>query len=109
MKLLQAGERRGRGQAVGADIDGLHAITRACPDTLTGERDKALVLTGFRYASRSQDRPDSSPATSRCTRTASWSTSSLARPSTPCAPHGCRTTRIPRSARSAPGPPTAPA
>ncbi|GHI24638.1 hypothetical protein Shyd_69040 [Streptomyces hydrogenans] len=55
MKLLQAGERRGRGQAVGADIDGLHAITRACPDTLTGERDKALVLTGFRYASRSQD------------------------------------------------------
>ncbi|WP_226653006.1 hypothetical protein [Streptomyces hydrogenans] len=54
-------------------------------------------------------RPDSSPATSRCTRTASWSTSSLARPSTPCAPHGCRTTRIPRSARSAPGPPTAPA
>ncbi|MGW1226594.1 integrase [Streptomyces sp. NPDC002530] len=55
VKLLQAGERRGRGQAVGADIDGLRAIARACPDTLTGERDKALVLTGFRYASRSQD------------------------------------------------------
>ncbi|WP_241837581.1 hypothetical protein [Streptomyces sp. CB02115] len=53
VKLLQAGERRGRGQAVGAD--GLRAIVRACPDTLTGDRDKALVLTGFHYASRSQD------------------------------------------------------
>ncbi|MFG2761643.1 integrase [Streptomyces wuyuanensis] len=55
MKLLKAGERRGRGQAVGGDIDGLSAIVRACPDTLTGERDKALVLTGFHYASRSQE------------------------------------------------------
>ncbi|WP_432158190.1 integrase [Streptomyces sp. bgisy153] len=55
VKLLQAGERRGRGQAVGADIDGLRAIARACPDTLTGDRDKALTLTGFHYASRSQD------------------------------------------------------
>ncbi|MFF4866797.1 integrase [Streptomyces sp. NPDC001231] len=55
VKLLQAGERRGRGQAVGADIDGLRAVARACPDTLTGDRDKALVLTGFSYASRSQD------------------------------------------------------
>ncbi|MFI8930625.1 integrase [Streptomyces sp. NPDC053474] len=55
VKLLKAGERRGRGQAIGADIDGLRAIARACPDTLTGARDKALVLTGFHYASRSQD------------------------------------------------------
>ncbi|MFI5635505.1 integrase [Streptomyces sp. NPDC051664] len=55
VKLLQAGERRGRGQAVGADVDGLYAIARSCPDTLTGARDKALVLTGFHYASRSQD------------------------------------------------------
>ncbi|WP_406083390.1 integrase [Streptomyces virginiae] len=55
VKLLQAGERRGRGQAVGADIDGLRALVRACPDTLTGDRDKALTLTGFHYASRSQD------------------------------------------------------
>ncbi|MFD3719885.1 integrase [Streptomyces sp. NPDC058674] len=55
VKLLQAGERRGRGQAVGADIDGLRALARACPDTLAGDRDKALVLTGFHYASRSQD------------------------------------------------------
>ncbi|WP_432128064.1 integrase [Streptomyces sp. bgisy082] len=55
VQLLKAGERRGRGQAVGADLDGLRAIARACPDTLTGDRDKALVLIGFRYASRSQD------------------------------------------------------
>ncbi|MFG3208083.1 integrase [Streptomyces sp. NPDC048192] len=55
VKLLQAGERRGRGQAVGADLDGLRAVARACPDTLTGLRDKALVLTGFHYACRSQD------------------------------------------------------
>ncbi|MGW9241301.1 integrase [[Kitasatospora] papulosa] len=55
VKLLQNGERRGRGQAVGGDIDGLRAIARACPDTLTGDRDKALTLTGFHYAARSQD------------------------------------------------------
>ncbi|MGW5695566.1 integrase [Streptomyces asiaticus] len=55
VKLLQAGERRGRGKAAGADIDGLRAIARSCPDTLTGARDKALTLTGFHYASRSQD------------------------------------------------------
>ncbi len=55
VKLLQAGQRRGRGQAAGADIDGLYAIARSCPDTLTGDRDKALVLTGFHYASRAQD------------------------------------------------------
>lgn len=55
VKLLQNGERRGRGQAVGADVDGLRAIAHACPDTLTGDRDKALTLTGFHYASRSQD------------------------------------------------------
>lgn len=55
VKLLQAGERRSCGQAVGGDIDGLRAIARACPDTLAGDRDKALTLTGFHYASRSQD------------------------------------------------------
>ncbi|WP_327380625.1 hypothetical protein [Streptomyces sp. NBC_01207] len=55
VKLLQAGERRGRRQAVGADIDGLAAIARSCPDTLAGDRDKALLLTGFHYASRPQD------------------------------------------------------
>ncbi|MEU1711071.1 hypothetical protein ABZ478_38315 [Streptomyces sp. NPDC005706] len=47
VQLLQAGERRGRGQAIGADVDGLRAVARARPDTLTGDRDKALALTGF--------------------------------------------------------------
>ncbi|WP_257895372.1 integrase [Streptomyces anulatus] len=55
VKLLQAGERRDRGQAVGADVDGLRAIVRACPDTITGARDKALTLSGFHYATCSQD------------------------------------------------------
>ncbi|MER7840430.1 hypothetical protein ABTY98_32190 [Streptomyces sp. NPDC096040] len=53
VKLLQNGERRGRGQAVGAD--GLRVLARTCPDTLAGARDKALILTGFHYASRAQD------------------------------------------------------
>jgi integrase len=55
VKLLQAGERRGRGQAAAADVDQLRAVARACPDTLAGARDKALVLTGFHYAARAQD------------------------------------------------------
>jgi integrase len=55
VKLLKAGERRGRGQAVAADIDGLHAIAAACDDTLTGRRDLALILTGFNYASRASE------------------------------------------------------
>ncbi|MCQ8772066.1 integrase [Streptomyces telluris] len=55
VKLLQEGERRGRGKAAGANVEGLHVIAQSCPDTLAGERYKALVLTGFHYASRSQD------------------------------------------------------
>ncbi|MEV5239553.1 hypothetical protein AB0K89_10640 [Streptomyces cinnamoneus] len=52
VQLLKDGERRGRGKAVAGDIDGLYAIARSCPDTLTGARDKSLVLGGFHYASR---------------------------------------------------------
>ncbi|MEW1754176.1 integrase [Streptomyces angustmyceticus] len=55
VKLLKSGERRGRGQAVAADTDGLYAIANACDDTLTGRRDLALVLTGFNYASRASE------------------------------------------------------
>lgn len=55
IKLLKEGERRGRGKAVAADIDGLHLIVRACPPTLTGLRDKTLVLTGFNFASRASE------------------------------------------------------
>ncbi|MFH8797660.1 integrase [Streptomyces sp. NPDC017941] len=53
--LLQDGERRGRGQAAAAEVPGLYRVVRACPDTLAGARDKALILTGFHYASRAQD------------------------------------------------------
>ncbi|CAL9673396.1 integrase [Streptomyces sp. enrichment culture] len=55
VELLKAGERRGRGQAAAAEVPDLYRVARACPDTLAGTRDKALVLTGFHYASRAQD------------------------------------------------------
>lgn len=55
VKLLQAGERRGRGQAAAAEVPDLYRVVRACPDTLAGARDKALILTGFHYAARAQD------------------------------------------------------
>lgn len=55
VRLLQDGERRGRGQAAAAEVPDLYRVARACPDTLAGARDKALILTGFHYASRAQD------------------------------------------------------
>ena len=55
VKLLKDGERRGRGKAVAADIGGLNLIVRSCPPGLTGLRDKALVLTGFNFASRASE------------------------------------------------------
>lgn len=55
VKLIKSGDRRGRGQAVAADPDGLYAIAAACDDTLVGRRDLALVLTGFHYASRASE------------------------------------------------------
>jgi integrase len=55
VRLLQGGERRGRGQAAAAEVPDLYRVVRACPDTLAGARDKALILTGFHYASRAQD------------------------------------------------------
>ncbi|MFE9491419.1 tyrosine-type recombinase/integrase [Streptomyces sp. NPDC006641] len=55
VKLIKAKERRGRGQAVAADPDGLYAIAAACDDSLEGRRDLALILTGFHYASRASE------------------------------------------------------
>lgn len=55
VKLLQNKERRGRGKANTAEVPDLYRVVRACPDTLAGARDKALILTGFHYASRAQD------------------------------------------------------
>lgn len=55
VKLLQNKERRGRGKANTAQVPDLYRVVRACPDTLAGARDKALILTGFHYAARAQD------------------------------------------------------
>jgi integrase len=55
VKLLQSKERRGRGKANTAHVPDLYRVVRACPDTLAGARDKALILTGFHYAARAQD------------------------------------------------------
>lgn len=55
VKLLQNKERRGRGKAATAQVPDLYRVVRACPETLTGARDKALILTSFHYAARAQD------------------------------------------------------
>lgn len=55
VKLIKNKERRGRGKAHTAQVPDLYRVVRACPDTLAGARDKALILTGFHYASRAQD------------------------------------------------------
>ncbi|MGW6695564.1 tyrosine-type recombinase/integrase [Rhodococcus sp. NPDC054953] len=55
VQLLKDGERRGRGQAPAADIDGLRRIAAACPNTLAGLRDKALVLDSFHFAARASE------------------------------------------------------
>lgn len=55
MRLLQEGERRGRGQAAAAEVPDLYRVVHACPDTLAVAREKVLILTGFHYASRAQD------------------------------------------------------
>lgn len=54
-KLAKNKERRGRGKAPAADLDNLHRISEACDDTPTGRRDRALVLTGFHFASRASE------------------------------------------------------
>lgn len=55
VKLLKNKERRGRGKANTAHVPDLYCVVRACPNTLAGARDKALILTGFHYAARAQD------------------------------------------------------
>lgn len=48
--------RRGRGWPGGHGWGpDLCRVVHTCPDTLAGARDKALVLTGFHYASRARD------------------------------------------------------
>lgn len=51
-RLAEAGETRGRGQAPAALVRDLRAMCAACPDTLAGVRDRALLLVGFGIAGR---------------------------------------------------------
>jgi hypothetical protein len=55
VQLLKSGERRGRGKAVAADMDGLRAVAASTPDTLAGARDLALILTSFHFAGRASE------------------------------------------------------
>lgn len=55
VKLIKAGERRGRGKAPAADVDSLRRIATSLPNTLTGARDKSLILLAFNFAARASE------------------------------------------------------
>lgn len=50
--LAENNEQRGRGQAPPLTMRQLRQICAACPDTLAGHRDRALVLIGFGIGAR---------------------------------------------------------
>ncbi|TSB31885.1 tyrosine-type recombinase/integrase [Streptomyces benahoarensis] len=54
-KGIEKTERRGRGQAEYATAEELAGAYLACPDTLAGWRDRALLLVGFHIAARSSE------------------------------------------------------
>ncbi|MFD9890464.1 tyrosine-type recombinase/integrase [Amycolatopsis sp. NPDC059027] len=54
-RLAQQGVRRGRGKATMVTLADLRAMSRACPDTVAGLRDRAMLLIGFPIAARSSD------------------------------------------------------
>ena len=54
-RLAEAGERRGRGQAVAVDLKAVLAMSEACPDTRAGLRDRAMLTLGFYGATRASD------------------------------------------------------
>jgi len=54
-RLAQAGTRRGRGKATMVTLADLQAMSHACPDTLAGLRDRAMLLIGFPIAARCSD------------------------------------------------------
>lgn len=54
-KIAKSGEPRGRGKAPAITIAQLRDISHACPDTLAGARDRALLLLGFGIAGRSAE------------------------------------------------------
>ncbi|MFI9809549.1 integrase [Streptomyces sp. NPDC052301] len=54
-EMEENGETRGRGQAPPLLVDHLVRISAACPDNLTGIRDRALVLMHFAVAGREHE------------------------------------------------------
>jgi integrase len=54
-RLAAADQRLGRGQAHPVTVPDLLAISRACPDTLEGLRDRAALTVGFYLAARASD------------------------------------------------------
>ncbi|MFF4402510.1 hypothetical protein [Streptomyces sp. NPDC001480] len=54
-EMEEQGETRGRGQAPPLLVEHLVKISTACPDNLTGLRDRALVLMHFAVAGRRHD------------------------------------------------------
>jgi hypothetical protein len=51
-RLAEAGEKRGQGQAAAMSVRDVRAMCAACPDTLAGIRDRAVVLLAFSIAGR---------------------------------------------------------
>lgn len=49
--------KRGRGKAPAMEIKHLRAMSAACPETLTGIRDRAVVLIAFSIAGRRSEVP----------------------------------------------------
>ena len=54
-RLAAANERPGRGQARPVDVAAVYAMSRACPDTLAGLRDRVVITVGFYAAARASD------------------------------------------------------
>lgn len=54
-ELKRQGERRGRGQAPAAHLDGIRRIAETCDSSLNGLRDRALVLLSFHVAGRASE------------------------------------------------------
>ena len=54
-RLAEAGIVLGRGQARPITLDELGQVSRACPDTVAGRRDRALLLLEFGIAGRVSD------------------------------------------------------
>jgi integrase len=54
-RLAREGVQRGRGKATMVTLADLRAMSRACPETLAGIRDRAMLLIGFPIAARCSD------------------------------------------------------